>query len=245
MTPLSPPQKRRCIGHSHSLDDHPISVTTNTPSASTPTPEPASASITTTFTDSHPDAEPDQPSTSEGIHYPEYKSQHYNQVYSSTSPTSINGSLTGSTSWLQDGFSQDPGFLASQEELRCIIFSFAHSAAPTRVGSLSPDQHSGQHQHHYQKQDQNERDHGYHTEDEGMGLHGKLEPPDSISSLKRIEYLKNYVAQVAPWVSSILPFPCLLFTLPLLFLTLPTSQLNCYSSTCSTPNIHSNIKCPY
>ncbi|PWY92696.1 hypothetical protein BO70DRAFT_425367 [Aspergillus heteromorphus CBS 117.55] len=38
-------------------------------------------------------------------------------------------------SWTQDGFSQDPGYLASQEELRCVILSLANSAAPTRVSS--------------------------------------------------------------------------------------------------------------
>lgn len=40
----------------------------------------------------------------------------------------------GAASWGHDGFSHDPGFLASQEELRCMLFTIAQSAAPTRAG---------------------------------------------------------------------------------------------------------------
>ncbi|GKZ36059.1 hypothetical protein AbraIFM66950_006934 [Aspergillus brasiliensis] len=90
-------------------------------------------------------------------------------------------------SWTQDGFSQDPGYLASQEELRCILFSLANSTAPTRVSSPDavgrfevPEQFS------HSKTHQPER-------------RGEL-LQSSLSSRRRIEYLKNYVAEVAPWL---------------------------------------------
>lgn len=140
-------------------------------------------------------------------------SLNHSQGYSS--PASIGGSLSGTGGgafhspaggWSQDGFSQDPGFLASQEELRCILFSLAHSAVPTRVGSLSPGSDQHQHQHQHQRQ----RAHRYHdvvgesVDDDAKrhgGPHAEASLRAPVSSLKRIEYLKNYVAQVAPWVS--------------------------------------------
>ena len=78
----------------------------------------------------------------------------------------------GTASWGHDGFSHDPGFLASQEELRCMLFNIAQSAAPTRAPS--PELHAL-------------RD-------------SELPTRPVLSSPRRIEYLKNYVGQVAPWV---------------------------------------------
>ena len=91
-------------------------------------------------------------------------------------------------SWGHDGFSHDPGFLASQEELRCMLFTIAQSAAPTRAAS--PDANG-------QACDEEER--------EDRVVRGSERDPmpmrSALSSRRRVEYLKNYVGQVAPWVS--------------------------------------------
>lgn len=70
-----------------------------------------------------------------------------------------------------DQFVQDPVYLQSQETLRSLLFSTAQSTAPTRAPS--PIQDNGPHP---------------------ISTHGIL------LNKKRIEYLKNYVAEVAPWV---------------------------------------------
>lgn len=82
-------------------------------------------------------------------------------------------------SWT-DGFSHDPGFLASQEELRCMLFTIAQSAAPTRAASPADVEHS--------------RD----VEEPSRRERAAMRP--ALSNSRRIEYLKNYVGQVAPWV---------------------------------------------
>ncbi|CAL5875281.1 uncharacterized protein PFLUO_LOCUS9586 [Penicillium psychrofluorescens] len=84
----------------------------------------------------------------------------------------------GTASWGQDGFSHDPGFLASQEELRCMLFTIAHSAAPTRVPSP-----------------EGRPDASVQSRERGRAL---MRPV--LSNARRIEYLKNYVGQVAPWL---------------------------------------------
>lgn len=104
----------------------------------------------------------------------------YTPSDSTDGPGPAFSSPLGTTSWGYDGFSHDPGFLASQEELRCMLFTVAQSAAPTRAGS--PD---------------------------GQGQDGAEAPPErehtpmrpALSNRRRVEYLKNYVGQVAPWVS--------------------------------------------
>ncbi|KAJ5503734.1 hypothetical protein N7463_006608 [Penicillium fimorum] len=86
-------------------------------------------------------------------------------------------SPSGATSWA-DEFSHDPGFLASKEELRCMLFNIAQSTAPTRTPSPDTrEQHPAQ-------------------------LREREETPTRpvLSNLRRIEYLKNYVGQVAPWL---------------------------------------------
>lgn len=89
----------------------------------------------------------------------------------STDPAAFPSPL-GAASWGHDGFSHDPGFLASQEELRCMLFNIAQSAAPTRAPS--PESH----------------------------ILREFEIPARpvLSNPRRVEYLKNYVGQVAPWV---------------------------------------------
>jgi hypothetical protein len=88
----------------------------------------------------------------------------------------------GAASWGHDGFSHDPGFLASQEELRCMLFTIAQSAAPTRAASPDAD-----------GLDERER--------EGRSERNIGPMRSALSSRRRVEYLKNYVGQVAPWVS--------------------------------------------
>ena len=43
--------------------------------------------------------------------------------------------LSPATSWGIDEFAHDPNYLASQEELRALLFTTARSAAPTRAGT--------------------------------------------------------------------------------------------------------------
>ncbi|KAI9374740.1 hypothetical protein BJX61DRAFT_256825 [Aspergillus egyptiacus] len=95
-------------------------------------------------------------------------------------------------SWYQDGFSQDPGFLASQEELRTIIFTLANSAAPTRASSPETGKASVSAS-------------GTVSEDSTSALqyrNGKQSHSQGspLSCRRRIEYLKNYVAEIAPWL---------------------------------------------
>ncbi|OJI85609.1 hypothetical protein ASPTUDRAFT_55226 [Aspergillus tubingensis CBS 134.48] len=75
----------------------------------------------------------------------------------------------------------------SQEELRCILFSLANSTAPTRVPS--PDIVG-----RFELAEQSPRSRKYQPERRGELLQS------SLSSRRRIEYLKNYVAEVAPWL---------------------------------------------
>ncbi|PWY70321.1 Zn(II)2Cys6 transcription factor [Aspergillus sclerotioniger CBS 115572] len=73
------------------------------------------------------------------------------------------------TSWT-DGFSEDPGYLASQEELRCILFTLANSTAPTRVSSPDPIEHT------------------------------QPQPQTPLTNETQIQYLKNYITEIAPWL---------------------------------------------
>ncbi|KAI9159106.1 C6 zinc finger domain-containing [Paramyrothecium foliicola] len=96
---------------------------------------------------------------------------------SSSSPTG---------SWPLDEFALDPGYLAYQEELRCLIFDTAQTAAPTREGSpaslLSPGvAHFDTPSVEQQQIDQ---------------THVK----QTLSVGRRLEYYRNYVAEVAPWL---------------------------------------------
>jgi hypothetical protein len=112
----------------------------------------------------------------------DYNSHNYSSPHSgATFDSPSNG-------WYHDGFAQDPGFLASQEELRGILFSLAYSAAPTRAatpaGGRLDDKPTDQ------------------VEPSVFSLPAQqwesLRPP--LSSTRRVEYLKNYITQVAPWV---------------------------------------------
>ncbi|KAL4810199.1 hypothetical protein BDV18DRAFT_54453 [Aspergillus unguis] len=92
---------------------------------------------------------------------------------------------SGTGSWYHDGFAQDPGFLASQEELRTILFTLANSAAPTRASSPDAERiASNAARRSYQKQ----------------GRKSASISTSPLSTRRRIEYLKNYVAEIAPWL---------------------------------------------
>lgn len=79
--------------------------------------------------------------------------------------------------FLSDEFAFDPGFLASQQEFRTLLFNTAQSSAPTRAASPAP-------------------------QDNGVQFNGSAKSVmlDIVSNPKRIEYLKNYLDVVAPWV---------------------------------------------
>ncbi|KAE8386203.1 fungal-specific transcription factor domain-containing protein [Aspergillus alliaceus] len=139
------------------------------PTEEEPSPGPAASDISHSITTDHKESQP-------------LSSQNYNG--NSQSPPG---------SWYQDGFAQDPGFLASQEELRCILFSLAYSAAPTRApspdaGILDSLCDRGTDKLGF----------GFIPQDHGEEQQESDRPP--LSSNKRIKYLKNYVTQVAPWL---------------------------------------------
>jgi hypothetical protein len=85
--------------------------------------------------------------------------------------------LSPATSWGFDEFAHDPNYLASQEELRSLLFTTARSAAPTRAGTPTGEDH-----------------------DSGEA---SFNLKQVLVKGRRIQYLKNYISQVAPWV----PFP--------------------------------------
>lgn len=84
--------------------------------------------------------------------------------------------LSPATSWGLDEFAQDPNYLASQEELRVLLFTTACSAAPTRTGTP--------------------------TGDEGYDTSSAFNIKQVLAKGRRVQFLKNYISQVAPWVVS-------------------------------------------
>lgn len=87
-------------------------------------------------------------------------------------------SSSPSNSWPLDQFVQDPGYLAYQEELRCLIFNTAQTAAPSREGSPVPGEYIPP----------------------GEDYEAQRQTKAALSSGHRLAYLKNFVAEVAPWV---------------------------------------------
>lgn len=77
------------------------------------------------------------------------------------------------SSWPFDEFAHDPDYLASQEALRSLMFTTARSAAPTRAG----------------------------TPVEIDDMTGTVNIKHVLANGRHIQYLKNYMSQVAPWVS--------------------------------------------
>lgn len=84
------------------------------------------------------------------------------------------------SSWPLDEFVQDPSYLAYQEELRCLIFNTAQTAAPSREGSPALAAEAGG------------------SSEESTQVQAQTKAALSVG--RRLDYLKNYVAEVAPWV---------------------------------------------
>jgi hypothetical protein len=76
------------------------------------------------------------------------------------------------SSWPFDEFAHDPDYLASQEALRSLLFTTARSAAPTRAGT--PDN----------------------------GEVGAVNIKQVLATGRHVQYMKNFMVQVAPWVST-------------------------------------------
>lgn len=87
---------------------------------------------------------------------------------------SIDPFLSPATSWGFDEFAHDPNYLASQEELRSLLFTTARSAAPTRAGTP--------------------------VEEEDTTAETAFSVKHILAKGRRVQYLKNYISQVAPWV---------------------------------------------
>ncbi|KAL4789732.1 fungal-specific transcription factor domain-containing protein [Aspergillus venezuelensis] len=117
-------------------------------------------------------------------------------------------SSPGSGSWyqMQDGFAQDPGFLASQEELRAILFTLANSAAPTRTSSPEAGKREREYEWGLTSTTTSDASPAATTSNAlGRRYHDQrrrreVGPKSPLTSRRRIEYLKNYVAEVAPWL---------------------------------------------
>lgn len=76
------------------------------------------------------------------------------------------------SSWPRDEFAFNTDYLASQEALRSLLFNTARSGAPTRDG----------------------------TPDEVEERSGAFNIKQVLSKGRRVQYLRNYIFQVAPWL---------------------------------------------
>ena len=103
-------------------------------------------------------------------------------------PFSPEISLDGSSpslTWRPDEFTLSQGYQAYKEELRSLIFNTANSAVPTRQGSPdAPGEQDGL------------------SPLPSIDERRRRETAEILAVNGRVEYLRNYVAQVAPWVRS-------------------------------------------
>jgi hypothetical protein len=81
--------------------------------------------------------------------------------------------LSPATSWGIDEFAHDPNYLASQEELRALLFTTARSVAPTRAGTPVED------------------------DDNGAEPSRDFSVKKILAKGRRVQYLKNYMSAVA------------------------------------------------
>ncbi|GKT84312.1 C6 transcription factor [Colletotrichum tofieldiae] len=102
---------------------------------------------------------------------------------------SSEASTSPAESWRLDEFVTDPGYLAYQEELRCLIFNTAQTAAPTREGT--PEAADG-----------GFAAGGFSAPGTILGDEGaaRRQAGQILGTGRRLEYLKNYVGEVAPWL---------------------------------------------
>lgn len=97
---------------------------------------------------------------------------------------SLDPLLFSTPNWTFDEFAHDPNYLASREELRTLIFSTAQSAAPSR--EASPAVVAG--------------DDTAYVDATAAPSAIQEQMSEVLSQGRRLEYLKNYVGQVAPWL---------------------------------------------
>ncbi|KAK0382305.1 C6 zinc finger domain-containing protein [Colletotrichum limetticola] len=102
---------------------------------------------------------------------------------------SSEASTSPAESWRLDEFVTDPGYLAYQEELRCLIFNTAQTAAPTREGT--PEAADGGFSAG-----------GFAAPGTILGDEGaaRRQAGQILGTGRRLEYLKNYVGEVATWL---------------------------------------------
>jgi len=80
-------------------------------------------------------------------------------------------------------YAADPLFLASQEELRALLFNTARSTVPTRAPSPSiPENHRSRHSR------------------ETSPKHSSGFMRLIVTSPRRLQYLQNYIQEIAPWL---------------------------------------------
>ncbi len=89
-----------------------------------------------------------------------------------------------SSASILDEYTNDPRFVESQRELRSLLFETAHSLAPSRATSPVPVTSS------------NVGVNGSRTLDQTSFV------TQIIDTARRVAYLKNYINEVAPWVSN-------------------------------------------
>lgn len=92
-------------------------------------------------------------------------------------------------SWPLDHFVTNPSYLAYQEELRCLIFNTAQTAATTREGT--PDGDAENFQNGLVTV-------GTNTLSDDSAA--RRQTARLLAQGRRLEYLKNYIGEVAPWL---------------------------------------------
>lgn len=99
---------------------------------------------------------------------------------------SLNDFSTPSTSGQLDDFVLEPGYVESREELRYLMLRTAQTApsSPIHDSSFIPVQDS-------------------HQSEDQSSIRYRIS--HLLSQGRRIEYLKNYISEVAPWVRPLLP----------------------------------------
>lgn len=117
--------------------------------------------------------------------------------------------------WTLDDFVLDPGYIPFQEELRSLIFKTAATAAPTR--EVTPDEGpsigEAEHSHSVLPTANQEPPAAGNSEVSRARFMNFRDPgiPDDITELQRqislilsrgrhLEYLANYVSEIAPWL---------------------------------------------
>ena len=102
-------------------------------------------------------------------------------------------SSSPSTIWRLDEFVQDPGYLAYQEELRCLIFNTAQTANPSREATPTANDEAAsasvQVRDTAAEQAEIQAAHSLHRQTAAV-----------LSQGRRMEYLQNYVGSIAPWL---------------------------------------------